>query len=99
MINRFKKIILILALIFFCLETSQETEQKYYMDPNPEIQKQLDKWQDLKFRLLMHLGTYSQWGIVESWSICSEDLSWAVGGRKKGQGDNDFFAYKKNMRI
>jgi alpha-L-fucosidase len=24
----------------------------------------------------MHWGTYSQWGIVESWSICSEDEGW-----------------------
>ncbi len=24
----------------------------------------------------MHWGTYSQWGIVESWSICPEDYGW-----------------------
>jgi alpha-L-fucosidase len=24
----------------------------------------------------MHWGTYSQWGVVESWSICSEDEGW-----------------------
>ena len=31
----------------------------------------LDK--DLKLGLLMHWGPYSQWGIVESWSLCAED--------------------------
>jgi alpha-L-fucosidase len=36
----------------------------------------------------MHWGTYSQWGIVESWSICPEDLSWATGARKQGIADN-----------
>ena len=40
----------------------------------------------------MHWGTYSQWGIVESWSICPEDLSWATGARKKGQSD-DYAGY------
>ncbi|MBN1197837.1 MAG: alpha-L-fucosidase, partial [Bacteroidales bacterium] len=25
---------------------------------------------------LMHWGPYSQWGVVESWSICSEDEPW-----------------------
>ncbi|HEX7847912.1 MAG TPA: alpha-L-fucosidase, partial [Chitinophagaceae bacterium] len=45
-------------------------------------------WKDLKFGLLMHWGAYSQWGIVESWSICPEDLSWATGARKKGVADN-----------
>jgi len=30
----------------------------------------------MKFGLLMHWGTYSQWSIVESWSLCSEDEPW-----------------------
>ena len=25
---------------------------------------------------MMHWGPYSQWGVVESWSICSEDEPW-----------------------
>jgi alpha-L-fucosidase len=40
------------------------------------VQAKLDRWQDNKFGLLMHWGTYSQWGIVESWSICPEDEGW-----------------------
>ena len=36
------------------------------------------QWQDLKLGLLMHWGTYSQWGIVESWSLCSEDEAWCT---------------------
>jgi alpha-L-fucosidase len=58
-------------------------QKLYFPDPNPLIQKRLEEWKDLKFGLLMHWGPYSQWGIVESWSICPEDLSWATGGRKK----------------
>ncbi|MCB9284617.1 MAG: alpha-L-fucosidase [Lewinellaceae bacterium] len=61
--------------------------QEYYSDPDPLIQQRLEDWQDLKFGLLMHWGPYSQWGVVESWSICPEDLSWATGARKKGKGD------------
>ena len=61
--------------------------QEYYPDPDPLIRQRLEDWQDLKFGLLMHWGPYSQWGIVESWSICPEDLSWATGARKKGKGD------------
>lgn len=30
----------------------------------------------------MHWGPYSQWGILESRSICPEDLSWASDGSK-----------------
>jgi alpha-L-fucosidase len=35
--------------------------------------RKLDQWQDWKFGFMMHWGPYSQWGVVESWSICSED--------------------------
>jgi alpha-L-fucosidase len=43
----------------------------------------------------MHWGPYSQWGVVESWSICPEDLPWATAARKKGVAENDYETYKK----
>ena len=66
-------------LVFFILVFSglrvsgQHEEQIYVPDPNPLIQQRIDQWQDIKFGLLIHWGPYSQWGIVESWSICPED--------------------------
>ena len=66
----------------------------YYPDPDTAIQHRLEEWKDLKFGLLMHWGPYSQWGIVESWSICPEDLGWATGARKQGVADN-YFDYVK----
>ncbi len=69
--------------------------QEYYPDPDPAIRRRIEQWQDLKFGLLVHWGAYSQWGIVESWSICPEDLSWATGGRKNGVADNYYDYLKK----
>lgn len=40
------------------------------------VLQKLDKWQDMKFGVLLHWGLYSVPGIVESWSICSEDEEW-----------------------
>jgi alpha-L-fucosidase len=37
----------------------------------------------------MHWGAYSQWGVVESWSICAEDENWC---RRKL---SDYIEYKK----
>lgn len=37
------------------------------------VLRKLDHWQDWKFGFMMHWGPYSEWGVVESWSICSED--------------------------
>ena len=75
-------------LILLLPAISFSQSQPYTPDPDPLIQQRLEDWRDLKFGLLMHWGPYSQWGIVESWSICPEDLSWASGGRKPGVSDN-----------
>jgi alpha-L-fucosidase len=73
----------LLAIQFICISSFAQTKS-YFPDSSAHIRERIEEWQDLKFGLLMHWGPYSQWGIVESWSICPEDLSWATGGRKKG---------------
>ncbi len=40
----------------------------------------------------MHWGTYSQWGVVESWSLCPEDEGWC---ERRGPYANDWYGYKK----
>ncbi len=69
----------IVLFLFALASTSlfgQEYLQKYYPETDPLVVKNIEKWQDVKFGLLMHWGPYSQWGVVESWSICSEDEGW-----------------------
>ncbi len=68
---------------------SQHGEDRYVPDPDPLVHQKLEEWQDLKFGLLMHWGPYSQWGIVESWSICAEDEPWCR------RSMDDYNAYKK----
>jgi alpha-L-fucosidase len=85
------KVFLFILLLTSGLKlTGQHEEQIYIIDPDPLVQQNIDKWQDLKFGLLMHWGPYSQWGIVESWSICPEDEGWCVPDTVK-----DYFAYKR----
>ena len=45
-------------------------------ETDPLVLQKLEWFQDVKFGLMMHWGPYSQWGVVESWSICSEDEPW-----------------------
>jgi alpha-L-fucosidase len=83
--------ILIFVLLLASMTVSaQREEQKYFPDPDPRIQQRIAQWQDIKFGLLMHWGPYSQWGIVESWSICPEDEGWCVPDTVK-----DYFGYKQ----
>jgi len=50
--------------------------QIWFQPADTAVQQKLAQWQDYKFGLMMHWGTYSQWGVVESWSICPEDEGW-----------------------
>ncbi|HVP91549.1 MAG TPA: alpha-L-fucosidase [Terriglobales bacterium] len=45
-------------------------------ETDPAVLRKLEWFKDAKFGLMMHWGPYSQWGVVESWSICSEDEPW-----------------------
>lgn len=48
----------------------------YVAPTDPAVQAKLAQWQDLKFGMIIHWGLYAVPGIVESWSICSEDEDW-----------------------
>jgi len=61
----------------------------YVEETDPLVRDKLERWQDLKLGLLMHWGPYSQWGIVESWSLCSEDVDWCRRSME------DYGEYKK----
>ena len=69
----------------------QQSEADGYEWPTDRVVlDNLDKWQDQKFGVLFHFGLYSVPGIVESWSICSEDVDWI--SRK---GDLPYDRYKE----
>ncbi|MFK7834486.1 MAG: alpha-L-fucosidase [Winogradskyella sp.] len=68
-------------------------DERYVPETNPQVREKLDQWQDIKFGLLMHWGAYSQWSIVESWSICPEDYGWCE--RKKGNNPGNYTEYVK----
>ena len=92
---KFHVLFIICALLFGQKVSSQAIyeDERYVPETDPLVIKKLEEWQDLKFGLLMHWGPYSQWGIVESWSLCPEDYGWCE--RKKGSAPQDYFSYKK----
>ena len=76
-----KKILTIIGILFTTLIYSQqgfvhEQSQGYVWPEEENVLKKLGEWQDQKFGVLFHWGLYSVPGIVESWSICSEDVDW-----------------------
>ena len=90
-----KTIITFLTIFFFltCIKTLAQEKYEYISETDSLVLRKLDVWQDLKFGLLMHWQPSSQWGVVESWSICPEDYGWCQ--RKKGSHPENYFEYKK----
>jgi len=85
-----KHLIFLLSCLFATTAFSQHEMDRYVPETDPLVLEKLEQWQDLKFGLLMHWGPYSQWGIVESWSICAEDEGWC---RRK---DDNYTRYKED---
>ncbi|GHB55051.1 alpha-L-fucosidase [Persicitalea jodogahamensis] len=71
---------------------SEQSHSKYIPPTDEKVKAKLAQWQDVKFGLLMHWGTYSQWGIVESWSLCPEDEGWC---ERRGPYADNWYEYKK----
>ncbi|HTY36034.1 MAG TPA: alpha-L-fucosidase [Bacteroidota bacterium] len=88
--NVFLGLVLLLTVLFPL--RGQERQENYVPDPDPLVQANLSRWQDYKLGLLLTWGTYSQWGIVESWSLCGEDEGWC---QRRGPFANDYDGYKK----
>lgn len=49
----------------------------YVVPSDPKVLQKLEWFQDQKLALMMHWGTYSQLGIVESWALSDADAEWS----------------------
>ncbi|MFZ4464673.1 MAG: alpha-L-fucosidase [Bacteroidales bacterium] len=69
----------------------EENQVNKYIPPTDSLVKtKLETWQDWKFGVIIHWGAYSQWGVVESWSLCPEDESWCI---RRGPFSEDYNQY------
>ena len=69
-------ILLLFSVNLFSQTFAHKRSTNYVVPTDAKVLEKLDKWQDQKFGMLIHYGLYSQLGIVESWSICSEEEDW-----------------------
>lgn len=66
----------------------QSDASGYEWPTDTAVLNNLERWRDQKFGVLFHMGLYSVPGIVESWSICSEDVDWI--GRNKNMSYDEY---------
>jgi len=76
--NRLRTLLICLVLLISSRTASLavDTTASAEKENDPLVLRKLEWFQDLKFGLMMHWGPYSQWGVVESWTLCSEDEPW-----------------------
>jgi alpha-L-fucosidase len=80
------------AFITGCTTPPPEEEHPYVLPADPAVSEKLAEWQDWKFGVLIHWGPYSQWGVVESWSLCPEDEPWC---ERRGPYADDYYTYTR----
>lgn len=95
-----KKIWIVLLLNSSLYATAQEhnTSKEYAWPKDSLVVQKLHQWQEQKFGLLMHWGTYSQWGVVESWSICPEDEGWTQRRGPHSAAYTDYVKAYENLQ-
>lgn len=68
---------------------------RYVQADEPEVRANVERWQDMKFGMIIHWGVYSQIGAIESWSLCPEDIWWMH--QPEGMSYNDYRTMYENL--
>ncbi len=74
--SKLRRVLPFACLLLAMAMPAAAQNKAYVPETDAKVLARLEQWQDWKFGFLMHWGPYSQRGIVESWSICSEDVDW-----------------------
>ena len=63
----------VVSAILLVAQHGHPTSATYQWPADSLVAKKLDKWMDQKFGMIIHWGLYAEAGIIESWSLCSEE--------------------------
>lgn len=78
---------------------SVEKMKDYYVQPDePEVRQHVADWQDWKFGMFIHWGVYSQIGVIESWSLVPQPVSWMFRARRERKMSyNEYVEFYSNL--
>ena len=85
--------IALLFVLMICLSAvirAQSQADTYIRPTDAGVAENLKQWQGYKFGVLIHMGLYSQLGIVESWALCPEE--WC------GRPNDDYCSFAAGYR-
>lgn len=91
--TKFKTAISIVLFTLISLSSfAQQKEVEYQWPEDSKVSQKLTQWQNWKFGVIIHWGAYSEWEVVESWSLCPEDESWCI---RRGPFAENYHQYTK----
>lgn len=80
------------------VQSTQEMKETHIESADPAVQKHVREWQDYKFGLFIHWGVYSQIGVIESWSLVPQPISWMYRARKeRGLSYDEYVDFYSNL--
>lgn len=87
----------LLTILFLSLTIVAMAYNKEYHKPKNEgVNMKIGEWQNYKFGLMMHWGPYSQWGVMESWTLCSEE--WIGRDLARFENYSDYLEDYENLQ-
>lgn len=93
-----KQLTITLLLTLLAASSALAQPRFNYVEPQDElVRSRIEDWQDLKFGLFIHWGTYSMIPTIESWSICPDKKEWVYNSRPYDVDYFDYVNYYENL--
>ena len=87
-----------IALLLSIALSAHGQKRPYVAPAEEDVRANIAQWQDLKFGMFMHWGTYSQLGVIESWTICPELTEWEYKGRPEGMTYMEYLRFYEHLK-
>ena len=87
-----------IALLLSIALSAHGQKRPYVAPAEEDVRANIAQWQDLKFGMFIHWGTYSQLGVIESWTICPELTEWEYKGRPEGMTYMEYLRFYEHLK-
>lgn len=80
------------------VQSVQEMKDSYIAPDEAAVRDHVKQWQDYKFGMFIHWGIYSELGVIESWSLVPQPVSWMYRPRReRGMSYNEYVDFYHNL--
>ena len=80
------------------VQSTQEMKNGYIIPEEAGVKEHVAQWQDYKFGMFIHWGIYSELGVIESWSLVPQPVSWMYRPRReRGMSYNEYVDFYNNL--